>query len=447
MATTTPEGKYDEYNKKLSRLVESGEVSEHIGEMIFELCEAHDEDVTRVHTEKAGRNADLVSRLASRTKSKATLANYSRSLMRVARYVDLETAPQEEVNGVIDRLRDGDTPCCKDGGLSKASCIPYQTALRAFYRYHTDCETSREQIHIFDAKETAVQPEDLLSRDEIRDVYDACTNSRDRALYHMLLYTGQRNTAVRTIRIKDINLGEGTYKLNTDWGDGDGLKNYYQPREPRPLLAATESVREWLRDHPEPDNPDAFLITGRPKYAKGEPTTPVSRETLAYTMRQLKKKTGIKKPMHPHMMRHNFVSICIGRYNMPEHRVKWLIGHHPESRVMETTYVHLTGEDHAREAEKAWGLWDGEEDENPLIPDVCPSCGEPLRSHWTTCPNPNCTVTFSPDAHEKQQQADDDIHETKGDTARAGDAEGESATDKLKALLAEHPELMDELTD
>lgn len=46
----------------------------------------------------------------------------------------------------------------------------------------------------------------MLTREEIRTIRDEAACLRDLALFDFLLYTGQRNTAARSLRIKDLNL-------------------------------------------------------------------------------------------------------------------------------------------------------------------------------------------------------------------------------------------------
>jgi hypothetical protein len=272
----------------------------------------------------------------------------------------------------------------------------------------------------------------MLTKEEIDSIREAATHPRDLAIFDLLLYTGQRNTAIRSLRIRDIDLENRVYYLNQD---ADGLKGAEENGSKRPLLGAVGSLREWLRYHPDADNPDAYLITGKPRYSDVDSESMVSRNTLQYAMKQLKKKAEVDKPMHPHAIRHNFVTIAKREYGMDDATVKHLIGHTPDSDVMETTYSHLSDEDHIRAAEEAAGIREPEQ-ESSLSPDVC-HCGEPLPTGAKACPR--CGTVYTPDAKSAQDQVQQDMKETYKQT----DPEDTDTQEKVDALdeLLEDPDV------
>ena len=74
---------------------------------------------------------------------------------------------------------------------------------------------------MFEQQSTVVDPGNMLTPDEFHALRQAPEHPRDKAIVDLFLYTGQRNTAIRTLRIKDIDLDEAKYRLNTE---ADGLK-------------------------------------------------------------------------------------------------------------------------------------------------------------------------------------------------------------------------------
>lgn len=58
------------------------------------------------------------------------------------------------------------------------------------------------------------------------------------------------------------------------------------------------------------------------------------------------------------MMRHNFVTICKRACDPPDATMRFLIGYLPASKVMKTTYAHLSDDDHPERAEVAAGVRD-----------------------------------------------------------------------------------------
>jgi hypothetical protein len=291
---------------------------------------------------------------------------------------------------------------------------------------------------MFDQEASHVDPNDMLTKEEIHEARDAADNPRDRLVFDLLLYTGQRREALRTLRLKDIDVAAGTYRLNPEV---DGLKGAQDRNGNRPLLGAKAAVQNWLEYHPDTDDPEHFLITARPSYSAPDPASPVSGETVRRTMEKIKSRTDIDKPMHPHAMRHNFVTIAKRDYDLPDDTIKYLIGHDPASSVMETTYSHLSGDDHVKRAEEAWGIRQPEE-ESPLTPEVCDVCSEPLPPDAKACAK--CGAVYTPDA----KAAQDAMQERLRDKKQAADTlEEYKDADAIAQALQDDPTLAAELME
>lgn len=426
---TNPRQKYRESKQTLRRASETGSVAKADTDRILQLTAAFDEEDM---TESLPNNGEY----ANDTKGKKpnTLRYWTQSLKRIAERLDvpLTEADADSINQLMTDMRSGTHPDVKDSGLANNSIRNYQGCVRRFYRYHTDLDVDPNDIALISGDDTHVDDRDMLTKEEIDTIREAATHPRDLAIFDLLIYTGQRNTAIRSLRIRDIDLEEGVYYLNTN---ADGLKGADENGTKRPLLGAVGSLREWLRYHPDSDNPDAYLITGKPRYTATDTETMVSRNTLQYAMKQLKKKAEIDKPMYPHSIRHNFVTIAKREYRMDDATVKHLIGHSPDSNVMETTYSHLSDEDHIRAAEEAAGIRDPEQ-ESSLTPDVC-HCGEPLPAGAKACPR--CGTAYTPDAKSTQKQVQQDMKETYKQT----DPEDTDTQEKVDALdgLLEDPDV------
>lgn len=193
----------------------------------------------------------------------------------------------------------------KERGLAKNTVRKYQDTLRVFHEYH-DFGVERTDIATVKQEDTKIRPEDMLTKEEIHDLRDACDHPRDKAIFDLFMYTGQRSYAIRTLRIKDIDIGNGRYRLNPNV---DGLKGADENGDTRPLLLAQASVARWINEyHPDPE-PEHYVICSKGKYNKADPTTPTSRHLPQKAMSKLKERTNIEKPVNPHALRHNFVSL------------------------------------------------------------------------------------------------------------------------------------------
>lgn len=397
------ESQSDLYKRKqnyLSEVTEDGKVTQGEKDAIEELCFTFDEQRPAFNRPNW---PDAPSRLRS-YRSKSTLSNWMYQLTRIALAIDLMDTSATEINRLMGEWLRGEGDV-KDDGLTKGSLRAFQNTLRIFYRYHDDVNVDFQSITVFDQEDTSVKPSDMLTPDEVQMVRDVPTNPRDEVVVYLLLYTGVRNTALRKLRVRDVELNPNPrYYFNTT---AEGLKGVSRPHEPRPLLGAESAVRTWLNFHPT-GNDDDYLITARSKWGRGDASEPVSYNTIGRVMDTVKEETGIDKPMHPHMMRHNFVSICKREYGMDDDAVKFLIGHDPDSTVMSTTYAHLSGEDYAQKAEVAAGIRDQEE--SSFSPEeYCTACGEPLPENAKACSA--CGMTYTPDARSVLQDFDGDARE------------------------------------
>jgi len=330
----------------------------------------------------------------------------------------------------------GNNPHIKDGGYADSTVRLYQSALRSFYSYHEDLNVDPEEITLVSQPDSKVDERDMFTSDEIESLRQSCPNARDRALLELLINTGQRIRAIQTLRIKDVDLEEGIFYLNDSV---DGLKH---AEGKRPLLGATASVRRYLDYHPCPDNPEAYLLTNVHNYNPDtEPGDMLHRGTLSRRLKKIAERTDIDKPVNPHNFRHYFVTIAKKRYGLDNDQIRWIIGHGPDSTVMETTYSHLTDDDRIKSIEVEAGYREPDEEDSPLTPPACPTCGEPLGNNDKACGA--CGEVFTPDAKATQEQIDESMYEDKGEAER----EEEEALDQFKRLIEENPDLLNELTD
>lgn len=346
------------------------------------------------------------------SKSVTTLKNYLSGLKKTVPHIALTDTSTDEINALMQAIYDGDVSNVKDSGLSKGTVQVYQNALRQFYYVYDDVGIDPDDIKIFKNESKGVDPADMLTRDEIQAIRDAADCMRDKALFDFLIYTGQRNTATRTLRIKDLDLKNDRFRLNEG---ASGLKSAEKNGKWRDLLLSSATVKQYLEtEHPAPEDGEAYVFVGRPKYAGPDPNTILDPTTIGSIIGRLADRAAEdmpsieSKPTHPHALRHNFVTIALRR-GMDESAIKHQIGHAPDSSVMESTYAHLKDSDHIREARDAFDL-ETEDAESELTPEICPQCGTNPPENARVCHI--CGLEFTPDAKEYSQDADDKIRES-----------------------------------
>lgn len=417
MTKKTPRLEYEEAQKRIRRYGEENTISERDADLILEYGEAFDpENITTPRPDGASH------------KELSTLRTYLNDLGRIAKQTELATATADDINEVMQSFLNGTADGVKDAGLAKSTTRTYQMIAKSFYGYHDDLECDPSGITGLQEQSSPIDPDDMLKREEIHELRDVATHPRDRAIVDLFLYTGQRATAIRTMQLKHLDLQQGIYKLNAT---ADGLKGADENAKRRPLLLAESSVRNWVQSHPEKDNSEAYLITAKPRYSDPDPSEPVSHDVFTYLSEQLKEGVSYDKPVNPHALRHNFVTIAKRDYDMDNGVIKHLIGHSPSSRVMETTYAHLSDDDYIEAARRAMGNGEYEEDESPLTPPICSNCGENVSHDAKACEG--CGVRFTPDSAHLKQGAESRIVEVQNEQ------EGEIVQEILKNVR-ENPE-------
>ena len=404
-------------------------------QLIFEFLDANDPDKHQ-HDWKG-----------ESTKSYGTLARYARVFSQICRDMDvsLSEASAEDINDLMQSYLNGDAETTKDEGISKASVRKRQGPMRKFYRYYDDLGVDPEDIYINKSdSSTSVDPRDIFDSGDIQNIREAAKNrgTRDAALVDLLLYTGQRISAILGLRVKDVEPDEGVLYLNEEAGDLKGASGK------RPLLGAQKSARDWKRQHPTGERDD-FFITHKTdqQYRKEnddldtvEPGDKLDNSTVYYLLQNIGDEAGVDKPCNAHAFRHAFVTMAIRDYDMSVETVRHLIGHKPGSTVLEEIYAHLTDEDYIDDAEESFGIKEPE-DESPLTPNVCDRCSEPLEGEWEACPY--CGMNYSPASQQTKDEIEDSMWNEKSE-AEAGSKTDESV-DQLRNLLRENPELMEKL--
>jgi len=230
----------------------------------------------------------------------------------------------------------------------------------------------------------AIDQHTVLTQADFHDIREAATRIRDKALIDFLGYTGQRVRVAQLLRIKDVDLKAGVWHMP----DGSGLKGADESMSKRPLLAAEQSMSQLLTQHPTGDRDDHIFTTMSMNGTK--PGNMIQQKSMRRAINKCADEAGVTdKPTNPHAFRHHFVTVAKQRYEMEDSVIKRILGHSPDSTVMETTYAHVEDDKIIQQAREAMGLPDNE-DTDDLAPPVCEACQRPLRPTAEQCPDPSC---------------------------------------------------------
>jgi len=396
-----------------------GDVSESDSDLIRELLDALDPNVPGEVFRANGNGRE--------TKEYKTLGNYAVRFRLAATELEGGFLEQttDDINDFMADLAKGDADIAPSDGYSTGTIGQYQSALKAFYRYYDGHDVDPEEIPVFAPDDTSVDERDMFSVEEIQAMREAIESPRERCLFELLAYTGQRIRAIQTLRLKDVDLEESVIYLNEEEGGLKGAKGK------RPLLGAEAYVRRWLEYHPTGD-PDDYLITPKAT-GGGTPGEMITQDTMRYHLKKIADKAEIDKSVHPHIFRHYFTTIAKRDYDLDDAYIKHLRGDAPGSNVMETTYRHLSDDDAINHADAKFRGEEPEE-ESPLSPEKCPTCGEILEPNAKACSN--CGDVFTMDAKSAEEQIEQQVKDSYRE-ADPSDDETMDKVDKVDELLSD----------
>lgn len=355
-----------ERERRLPNAVESGDLSTRDAKLIKEFLDAIDPDAFTATPED------------SNTVAKSSLRSYAKNLRLVAKEADEDLAEMDAaaINAVMEEMNER---------LSKNTVGQRQSALRVFYRYHKDLGVDPELIMIVRPEKSTVDARDTFDREEADAIRAELKNARDRAIFDLMLYTGQRIRAVQTLRVGDIDIQENRFNLNTEAAGLKGAKGM------RPMLLAQGAMSEWAKNHPTPDDDSACFFTKLPDAARGTAGEQLYQSTISRPIRQAAKRAGIRdweSRGHAHNLRHSFVRWAYVHQNMDVATIKYMGGWSQSSQTFEETYFNILDTEHAAKAEQAAGTYEDEETEDAdMTPEMCPVCDNVLPADALACPH------------------------------------------------------------
>jgi ribosomal protein L40E len=226
--------------------------------------------------------------------------------------------------------------------------------------------------------EVLKRPEDMLTQAQVKSLIEACDNPRDKAMISVL-YEG----ALRASELLDMT--SDSVKLDK-YGAIISVKGKTGQRTIR-LINSVPDMTIWLNCHPLKNEENFYLWTAIRKRVPRDFESPKIKTQFHYygerlrikglenLLWKLKKRVGIKKRVHPHLLRH--IRLTELAKKLTEQELKMFAGWTPESR-MASQYVHLSGRDIDNSILRINGIIDStqQEEEQELKPRKCARCNE-----------------------------------------------------------------------
>jgi len=224
-------------------------------------------------------------------------------------------------------------------------------------------------------------PKEILTVEEVNAMANAADNIRDKALVLTLYESGLRAGEFLDLRMRDVEVDKYGVVLHVSGKTGD--------RRVR-VISAAPALLEWVNHHPKRNDPQARVFGKSPNYDR------MSYTALNQILKKLAKKAGIKKNVHPHLLRHSRAT-HLARH-LTEAQLNQFFGWTQGSRMAQV-YVHLSGRDLDPALLKLAGLEAEAEEVEDLgfKPTRCPRCGELNPPNEKSCKK--CGLPLDPSAY------------------------------------------------
>ncbi len=358
-----------------------------------------------------------------------TMVNHLNRLRLAAERADMPLTEMDDksaVDGLLFSLK-------HDHGLSEGTLRNYRKALRKFFR-HRDEEWA-DEIQIGSSPERNVDPNDLLTDDEIEALLDAASHPRDKALVSLIADTGLRIGAIASLRLRDIDLTEraGTVSINEE-------ANVKGASGTVPLTWSRGYLANWLDVHPRNDEEDAALFH-KVRFVEDGEDGAMSYQYLGRRIKWIGDEAGIDRER---LNTHNFRKTAISRWireglneQAIKHRATWV----KDSSQFEV-YSGVRDEELNESILAHYDLADEEGEASRPDIEACPQCRTPLRQRSRFCPG--CGAPLTQGAAETVTDAEDDLF---ADVSSGLNPGSRATIRELHAALQDDPGLRDLLLD
>ncbi|MGH9985347.1 MAG: hypothetical protein ACRD8W_15510 [Nitrososphaeraceae archaeon] len=344
------------------------------------------------------------------------------NLSRFHKNKSLKNMKRDDVIAYLSSLRKPDTqdPMHKSTGTYNL----YLICITRFFKwlYNPTLEPRQrpkpeviQNIPKLKRKEISIyKPTDLWTLEDDLLFLKWCPSKRDRCYHAISRDLSARPHEILSLKIKDI-----VFKSVGDKQYAEVLVNGKTGTRHLPLIDSLPYIKEWLDQHPQRNNPDAYFICSLDRKAFASQTTVRSLYWIYkqyqnnYFPRLLKNSTLpkedkqkiqqlLKKPWNPYIRRHS--ALTEKSVFLKEHVLRQHAGWSPRSQ-MHLKYLHYFGNESSESILETYGIITKEDKHsNCLRSKQCPNCNEPNKPDSKFCAK--CRMVLTYDGYIETRESD-----------------------------------------
>jgi len=284
------------------------------------------------------------------------------------KFQDAKTVTQEIIEDYFIKRREHVSPFTLQGDILE---------IKLFYRFLLPKKEERlfQNIIIIKRPRRHLPVDQLITREDISNLVEACEMPRDRALIMLIWDSGARINELLSLNIGHVQFDR--YGAVVIVHGKTGMRRLR-------LISSVPDLQTWINMHPLRSDADAPLFVTSRRYS-GRPRR-LDIRTVENKLTHASRVAHITKRVHPHAIRHaRLTDLARGNGNRPglnEMELRLVAGWERNSAMPEV-YVHLSGADVERKLLANAGIVEVEtpQSEMKLEPVRCPRCMS-MNAHY-----------------------------------------------------------------
>jgi site-specific recombinase XerD len=312
---------------------------------------------------------------------KNKMSRYLYDLYNIAIWLnkDFEKANKQDIEKILVKLQ--------ETKYSEWTKKGYKVIIKKFYKWLRKSKSYPDEVEWIKSaiKENHKKlPEELLNEEEIKQLLDACTCTRDKALVATIYDSGCRVGELLNLKIKDVETVD--YGMKVCLTGKTGMRKIL-------LIFAVPYLTAWLNEHPNKKS-EAYL------WVKHDGKR-ISYGRTRYLLANTAAVAHIQKKVNPHNFRHSRATYYASK--LREREMMEYFGWKKSDTV--GIYVHLNGEAVDNAILRSNGIIKAQDQEGSILkPRKCERCSNINKATDTFCSR--CSLALDEKTMQELKQKD-----------------------------------------